>query len=192
MLTRTTTCNQVQSYSKLFQPVIIKVEEQSAGNDDSGGRIVVGLNLPFSYRPKFETLTLSIFHDAKRETLQWTCHCLSRAPPDHDELIEAWMQAISVIPKDVQTINLDVTSAPGWMRYERPDRLHKFVQDNRIGGTFLRAYEVILCKLIKRVRRQFNRKAVQITGTLSTRHRYFILSDGGTLRGGRAQYQFRP
>ncbi|KAF2811332.1 uncharacterized protein BDZ99DRAFT_569407 [Mytilinidion resinicola] len=128
--------------------------------------------LSFEYKPKFEHVSLNIFHDAEVDTMQWTCYCRGRDMHTHDELVNAWVVAVPTIPEQVKTILLDITPAPGPMREDRPEWVPGFIQDNRISKRFVTEHEAVLMHLVQCTQQQFgNGVSIQLSGQLSEKSR---------------------
>jgi hypothetical protein len=129
----------------------------------------------FDYKPKFEHVAFSIFHDAKVDTMHWTCYCLGRHMHSHDELFNAWAAAVPFLPNQVTTITLDITPAPGWMREDRPDWIRTFIQDRRVAKIFVPAHEDITLLLIQSIHQHFgDGVTVQLSGHISEKNRSSI------------------
>ncbi|KAH8601276.1 hypothetical protein B0O99DRAFT_253106 [Bisporella sp. PMI_857] len=123
-------------------------------------------DIAFHYRPKLETVTLSIFQDANVNTIYETCRCRGRDFWAHDELVLAWGAAVLALPEDVKVIKLDITPAPGIFREKF--WLASFLQDKRVVKKFFPEHISILMELIESIiSHSGSRVKVQLGGSLS-------------------------
>ena len=128
--------------------------------------------LSCNYKPKFEHVIFSIFHDADVDTMHWTCYCRGREMHTHDDLVNAWADAVPTLPDQVKTIQLDITPAPGWMREDRPNWVRGFIQDRRISKTFVPEHDDVTLLLIQRVHQHFgDGVTLQLSGQMSEKSR---------------------
>lgn len=103
----------------------------------------------------------------------------------HTELVQAWIQAVSQLPKENREVLLDITPAPGWLRGpQQVYGLNDLLLDNRVARCFMGDEHIHnISDLVQHVHERFAGKiSVKLTGTLSRRSERFVLEVLGQCR----------
>ncbi|KAK1219926.1 DNA-binding protein SMUBP-2 [Marasmius sp. AFHP31] len=125
--------------------------------------------------PKLESLCLSIFNDAVAENIRKADWATGYPHLLHPELVEAWSSAVPRLPSGIETVLLEVTPAPGWMRGRYVGSLHKLLHDTRTARCFMNAHVDDISSLVECIHTRYaGRITIELTGTLSRKSHRFV------------------
>lgn len=128
---------------------------------------------PLNWR--LDRICLDLFHESERDRIGCTCYCLGESKYSHHELIAAWADAVSLLPKNVKQLWLDVTPAPTDRRTLNQFTLRRFVHNKCAAKVFLGCHVQDVAALIKSIERHYDGSVqVALTGTLSTHSTFFV------------------
>ncbi|KAJ8076201.1 hypothetical protein PM082_000619 [Marasmius tenuissimus] len=125
--------------------------------------------------PKLDSLGISIFNDAEAENIRKADWATGYPHLLHPELVEAWSSTVPRLPSGIETVLLDVTPAPGWMREEHVGWLHTLLIDTRTARCFMNAHVHDISGLVELIHARYaSRITIKLTGTLSHRSNRFV------------------
>jgi hypothetical protein len=165
-------------------------------------------------RPTLNCLCIDVFHDVLLDNLKRADWATGEPQVLRHELVEHWYQGVSQLPSSgVDTVLLDVTPVPGWMRERNTKTTPKTLEgstmatsagstgwkyqltallcDSRTSRIFLPAHIDGVSRLVTRIFQHFERNiTLRLTGTLSHKNRQFIaaVTDRCTSLGIAIQY----
>ncbi|KAI0739442.1 hypothetical protein C8Q80DRAFT_1198722 [Daedaleopsis nitida] len=112
--------------------------------------------LPTPPHPRFESLRLYLFHNAKTDDILRCGWFVSRDSYTHDDLMNAWITTLPTFlqadaAKELKTIIIDATPVPGFIRAKNPNWLPLFLHDRRVSKRFLGDHTEGIAELIAKV-----------------------------------------
>jgi hypothetical protein len=129
-------------------------------------------------RPTIHHIRINIFHEVCIDSMKKPDWLTESSRVLQPELVLAWIEAVSLLPKECREVLLDITPAPGWLR--RPHQMYQvneLLLDNRISRCFMGDRHVPnISALIQHIHERFAGKIrVNLTGTLCMRSERFMV-----------------
>ena len=125
--------------------------------------------------PRIERICLDLFDESDLNRILQTCFCQGDHAHSHPELIAAWMNAVELLPKNINSVFLDITPAPASKKNQHRVVINAFVHDKRPARNFLLCHIQDVSALIRAIDKHYDGQIpIALTGVVSTKSRFYV------------------